>query len=114
MTAERFSRRLLPIFMTAAAIVSGAGSALLGVCGPFNDVAPDAFCPYVLEAFTAAITTGVTATTYDPNDAVSRLQMAAFLSRTVDATLKRSSRRTAMNQLWNPQSAFVLHLTTVG
>ncbi|HKA35605.1 MAG TPA: S-layer homology domain-containing protein [Thermoanaerobaculia bacterium] len=66
----------------------GVSSALLGACGPFTDVAADVFCPFVLEIFYLGITTGTTATTYDPSSNVSRLQMAAFLSRTVDGVLR--------------------------
>src|SRR6185369_12971907 len=40
---------------------------------------------------------------YDPASNVSRLQMAAFLSRSVDVVSKRASRRSAMNQYWTPQ-----------
>jgi hypothetical protein len=45
---------------------------------------------------------------------VSRLQMAAFLSRTVDGVLKRGSRRAALRQSWTVQGAANLGLTTVG
>jgi hypothetical protein len=72
------------------------------------------FCPFVLEVFTLGITTGTTPTTYDPASAVSRLQMAAFLSRSVDGVLKRGSRRAALNHFWTPQSELSLALTTVG
>src|SRR5262245_31798706 len=102
---------------TAALLLSlatGAGGALLGLCGPFTDVAADAFCPFVLEIFYLGITTGTTPTTYDPASNVSRLQMAAFLSRTVDGALLRGSRRAALDQFWTPQSASVVGLTTVG
>ena len=68
----------------------------------------------MLEIFTLGITTGTTATTYDPASGVSRLQMAAFLSRTVDGALKRGSRRAALDRFWTPQSAAVLGITTVG
>ena len=81
-------------------ILAGGASAILGTCGPFADVAADAFCPFVLEIFYLGITTGTSATTYDPTATVSRLQMAAFLSRTVDAALKRGSRRAALDQFW--------------
>ncbi len=97
----------------SAALV-GASSVLLGVCGPFTDVAADSFCPFVLEIFTLGITTGTSPTTYDPTSSVSRLQMAAFLSRSVDGVLKRGSRRAALNQFWTTQNASVLGLTTVG
>jgi len=70
------------------------------VCGPFTDAAADSFCPFVLEIFYLGITTGTTATTYDPTANVTRLQMAAFLSRTVDGVVRRGSRRAAMNRFW--------------
>jgi hypothetical protein len=98
----------------AAAALLGASSALLSVCGPFTDVAADSFCPFVLEIFTLGITTGTTPTTYDPSTSVTRLQMAAFLSRTVDGALKRGSRRAAHDQYWTSQNAGSLGLTTVG
>ena len=98
----------------AACLGSGAASYLAGICGPFTDVSDAAFCPFVLEVFYAGITTGTTPTTYDPATSVSRLQMAAFLSRTVDGTLKRAGRRTAMRQTWNTQNANALGVTTVG
>src|SRR5262245_32961095 len=107
-------RRTAGIVSLLAATLAGAGTVLLGTCGPFTDVAADAFCPFVLEIFYLGITTGTTATTYDPASNVSRLQMAAFLSRTVDSTLKRGSRRAAMDQFWTTQNASVLGLTTVG
>jgi len=98
--------------LTAAAAL-GTGSALLGSCGPFNDFTDPAFCSSVLEIFYAGITTGTTPTTYDPSDPVIRLQMAAFLSRTVDAVLKRGGRRTALGQTW-PSEEVALSVTTVG
>ena len=98
----------------AAAILIGAAGGLLGACGPFTDFTDPAFCPFVLEIFYLGITTGTTATTYDPASNVSRLQMAAFLSRTVDSALRRGSRRAAMDRFWTSQNGAVLGLTTVG
>jgi hypothetical protein len=72
------------------------------------------FCPFVLEIFTLGITTGTTATTYAPGDNVTRLQMAAFLSRSVDGVLKRGSKRAALDQFWTPQNPFGLGLTPLG
>ena len=106
--------RLPVVVALLAAFLGGAGSVLLGACGPFTDVAADAFCPFVLEIFYLGITTGTTATTYDPASNVSRLQMAAFLSRTVDGVLKRGSRRAVLDQFWTTQNATVLGMTTVG
>jgi hypothetical protein len=98
-----------------------AGTALLAAisratpCGPFTDVGDtDPFCPSVLEIFTLGITVGTTPTTYDPSGDVTRLQMAAFLSRTVDRALLRGSRRAALDQFWTPQNETVLDPTTVG
>jgi DNA-binding beta-propeller fold protein YncE len=114
MNPFRRRRALLLSTAAAAAILSGAGSALLGLCGPFTDVSDVTFCPFVLEIFYLGITTGTTPTTYDPTSSVTRLQMAAFLSRTVDRVLLRGSRRAALNQFWTTQNATVLGLTTVG
>jgi len=87
-------------FLAAAAILAGAAGGLLGTCGPFTDTANDVFCPFVLEVFYLGITTGTTSTTYDPTANVTRLQMAAFLSRTVDRVLLRGSKRAALDQFW--------------
>src|SRR6266511_966539 len=113
---ERFRSgpSLFLIFLSIVTVLFGWVSALLGVCGPFTDVAADAFCPFVLEIFTLGITTGTTPTTYDPASSVTRLQMAAFLSRGVDGTLRRGNRRAAINQFWSTGGAINLGLTTVG
>ncbi|HEV8118430.1 MAG TPA: S-layer homology domain-containing protein, partial [Thermoanaerobaculia bacterium] len=84
MTSRSRGLRLLPgALVLAASLLGGAAGRLLGVCGPFTDAAGDAFCSFVLEIFYLGITTGTTPTTFDPGSNVSRLQMAAFLSRTV-------------------------------
>src|SRR5262249_48089288 len=107
--------RMLTIFLAAAALlVGGAASRVMGICGPFTDVVPDAFCPYVLEIFTLGITTGLTPTTYDPSSSVTRLQMAAFLSRTVDGVLRRGRKRAALGQFWPLQTSTFFDVTTVG
>ena len=108
------SRLFVGLALASAAVLGGITNSALSVCGPFTDVAADAFCPFVLEVFYTGITTGTTATTYDPAGNVSRLQMAAFLSRTVDTTLKRASRRTAQRQLWTAQNTSVLGVITTG
>jgi len=98
----------------AVALLGGATNALFGVCGPFTDVSDAGFCPFVLELFTLGITTGTSPTTYDPTSSVSRLQMAAFLSRSVDGVLKRGSRRAALGQFWTNGGNANLSLTTLG
>src|SRR5262244_3610748 len=107
-------RRVLVLVPTLFTVLLSAGaSALLGVCGPFTDVSDPNFCPFVREIFTLGITTGTTPTTYDPANPVTRLQMAAFLSRSVDGVLKRGSRRAALNQFWTLQTATFFDVTTV-
>jgi hypothetical protein len=113
MAIEVSNRRLLSAAALLAAVLAGASSALFGACGPFTDVAADAFCPVVLEVFTLGITTGTTPTTYDPGSAVSRLQMATFLSRTVDGVVRRTSRRAAAAKFYLPQNPGVLGVTTL-
>jgi len=81
-------------------VLAGGANAILGTCGPFTDTANDAFCPFVLEVFYLGITTGTSPSTYDPTANVTRLQMAAFLSRTVDRALLRGSKRAALDQFW--------------
>jgi hypothetical protein len=104
---------ILPL-LAAAALAVGAGGAVLAACGPFTDEAADAFCPFVLEIYYLGITTGTSPTTFDPTSNVNRLQMAAFLSRTVDRVLARGSRRAALDQFWTPQNANVIGMTSLG
>ncbi|HKF44695.1 MAG TPA: S-layer homology domain-containing protein, partial [Thermoanaerobaculia bacterium] len=65
--AARFCRFLA---LAAAALATGSAGVLPGDCGPFTDVAADAFCPFVVELFTLGITTGTTPTTYGPSSNV--------------------------------------------
>jgi hypothetical protein len=106
----------LPLLAAVAfvAMLSGGAGALLGTCGPFTDVAADGFCSFVLEIFTLGITTGTSATTYDPASSVSRLQMAAFLSLSVDGVLRRGSPRAALRRFWSPTTQSALQKVTVG
>ena len=106
-------RRVSVFFLSLAAACLGAGSGLLGVCGPFTDVSDPGFCPFVLEIFFLGITTGTTPTTYDPASSVTRLQMAAFLSRTVDRTLQRASSRAVREQFWTPVVPVDMGVTTL-
>jgi hypothetical protein len=86
---------------------------LVAACGPFTDFTDAAFCPFVLGIFYTGITTGTTPTTYDPTAAVTRLQMAAFLSRTVDTAVKKASARTSHRQNWTTRDAEAFGLTTL-
>ena len=101
------------VLIVLAAAATGASASLLGVCGPFTDVAAKAVCRRVLEIFYLGITTGTTATTYDPAGNVSRLQMAAFLSRGVDNLLRRAGKRAALRQFATPAVGDHLGSTTI-
>jgi hypothetical protein len=92
-----------------------------GTCGgasvtiPFTDV-PNTnifFCS-IAAAYFSGLTNGTSATTYSPNATVPREQMAAFVTRTLDQSLKRGSRRAALDRFWTTQGANSLALTTVG
>ena len=95
-TCKRLSRAL---GLVAAALLAGGAGSVLGSCGPFTDTAADGFCPFVLEVFTLAITTG---TTRRPirRMTTNRLQMAAFLSRTVDRSVQRGGQSAALARFW--------------
>lgn len=110
------SRKLLivPLLILLLAI-GGATSFLFASCGPFTDVG-SLICPFVLELYYSGITAGTTATTFSPNDPVTRGQMAVFTSTALDLSLARSSRRAALGQWWIPTPHYDagLGLTTVG
>ncbi|HKF43147.1 MAG TPA: hypothetical protein VKG01_08610 [Thermoanaerobaculia bacterium] len=115
MTFSRLRRRAFVLLTVALlALFAGLTHGLLGVCGPFTDTPSDPFCVFILEVFYMGITTGTTPTTYDPTGNVNRTQMAAFLSRTVDRTLQRGSRRAVLDQFWTPQNSGILGVTPVG
>jgi S-layer family protein len=112
------------VLMTALMLIITIASTRLradsGNCGgttivlPFTDVAGNPFFCEIAEAFFSELTNGTTSTTYSPSQNVSREQMAAFITRTMDQSLTRGSRRTALKQFWTPMSANDLALTTVG
>jgi hypothetical protein len=81
---------------------------------PFTDVMSSPFFCQIAEAFFSGLTSGTSATTYSPSANVTREQMAAFITRTMDQSLKRGSRRAALDQYWTPTSPDRLALTTVG
>jgi len=110
-------RRRQRFLAAALALLLGVltgGISLFASCGPFTDFTDAVFCQFVLEIFYLGITTGTTPTTYEPASPVSRLQMAAFLSRTVDAALRRGSRRASMGHFFSPTTTGALAITTVG
>lgn len=91
-----------------------------GSCGgtsitlPFTDVSSSSifFCS-IAEAYLSALTNGTTPTLYSPSANVPREQMAAFITRTLDQSLKRGSRRAALDQFW-ADNALTSHGPIVG
>lgn len=113
------------LLLAAAMVIITAGSTSLnadtGTCGgasitlPFTDVpAGSVFFCSIAEAFFSGLTNGTTPTTYDPSTNVPREQMAAFVSRTMDQSVKRAGRRAALDQYWTTQTSNNLGLTTIG
>ncbi len=112
------------ILIAAMVIITAASTYMradTGTCGgasitlPFTDVpSGNVFFCSIAEAYFSALTNGTSPTTYNPSDPVPREQMAAFVTRTMDQSLKRGSRRAALKQFWTPTSADGLGLTTVG
>jgi hypothetical protein len=92
-----------------------------GTCGgvsvtiPFNDVpGSNPFFCAIAEAYLSGLTNGTSATTYSPSANVPREQMAAFITRTMDQSLRRGSRRAALDQWFSPTASQSIGRTTVG
>lgn len=86
---------------------AGAGTTL-----PFTDVpGSNIFFCSIAEAYVSGLTNGTSATTYSPSDPVTREQMGAFVTRTMDQSLKRGSRRAALDQFWTTKGPGSLGLT---
>ena len=106
--------------MASLTILSSRLQADTGSCGgatttlPFTDVQGNPFFCLIAEAYFSGLTAGTSATTYSPGANVTREQMAAFITRTMDQSLKRGSQRAVAKKWFTPQDANSLTLTTVG
>src|SRR5437879_1366217 len=94
---------LLISLMVSVTLLSTRMQADTAFCGgqfitvPFTDVAGNLFfCP-IAEAYFSGLTNGTTPTTYSPSQNVPREQMAAFITRTMDQSLKRGSGRASLD-----------------
>src|SRR5436190_9777523 len=67
---------------------------------PFEDITGNSFFCQIAAAYFSGLTNGTSATTYSPTAPVAREQMAAFVTRTLDQSLKRGSNRGALDQWW--------------
>jgi hypothetical protein len=112
---------LLISLMANLTILSSRIQADTGNCGgvtitlPFTDVAgSNIFFCSIGAAYFSGITAGTSATTYSPAANVTREQMAAFTSRTLEQSLKRSHTRAALGEWWTNKNtnARTLILTT--
>jgi hypothetical protein len=90
-------------------VLSSRLQADTGNCGgatttlPFTDVMGNPFFCQIAAAYFSGLTNGTTATTYSPAQNVTREQMAAFITRTMDQSLKRGSKRAVAKKWWTPQ-----------
>ena len=81
---------------------------------PFTDVAGNPFFCTITAAYFTGLTNGTDLTHYSPSANVTRDQMSAFITRTLDQAVKRSSPRIALSQSWNTQSANSALLVNIG
>lgn len=111
---------LLVAVLTLITVASTRLQADTGTCSsatftlPFTDVMGNPFFCSIAEAYFSALTNGTTATTFGPAANVTRDQMAAFITRGMDQSLKRGSLRAALNQYWTTQDGSNIALTAVG
>jgi hypothetical protein len=111
---------LLISLMVNLAILSTNIKADTGSCGgatttlPFTDVQGNLFFCQIAAAYFSGLTAGTSATTFSPAQNVTREQMAAFTTRTLDQSLKRGSKRAVTKKWWTPQNEGSLTLTDVG
>jgi hypothetical protein len=111
-TRSRVIRLFLLISLIASlTVLSIRLQADTGSCGeatitlPFTDVQGNAFFCQIAAAYFSGLTNGTGAgTTYSPTAPVSREQMAAFTTRTLDQSLKRGNKRAALGEWWTNTS----------
>lgn len=120
-TSERYRRAIALMGLMATIIVTSSHlRADTGTCGgasitlPFTDVMNSTFFCQIAEAYFSGLTDDTAETKYGPSNKVRREHMAAFTTRTMDQSLKRGSRRAALDQYWTTQGASNVALTAVG
>jgi hypothetical protein len=115
-----FKIALLVSLLLIISMLSTRLKADTGLCGgttttlPFTDVQGNPFFCAIAAAYFSGLTNGTSSTTYSPTERVPREQMAAFVTRTLDQSLKRGSRRAALGQWYTPTSLSPTALTIVG
>jgi hypothetical protein len=112
------------LLLTLILIVVFASSRLqadTGTCGgraitlPFTDVpAANGFFCQIASAFFSGLSNGTTATTYSPSDPVTREQMAAFVSRTLEQSIRRNNLRAVTKKWYLPPDPTGITVRGVG
>lgn len=111
---------LLISLIVSLTLISSNLEADTGTCGgvtvtlPFNDVMSSPFFCQIAAAYFSGLTNGTSDVTYSPTANVTREQMAAFITRTMDQSLKRGSERAVTEKWWTPENVNSLTLTDVG
>jgi hypothetical protein len=111
---------LLISLMAGLTMLAGRIQADSGSCGgltvtlPFTDVQGNPFFCLIAQAYVSGLAAGTSATTYSPASIVTREQMAAFITRTMDQSLKRGSPRAALGEWWINKSPVFNTATSTG
>jgi|ERR1041384_664783 hypothetical protein len=100
----------LLVLVVVLTVTSTRQQADTGICDggaavtiPFTDVpSGNIFFCSIAAAYFEGLTNGTTPTTYSPAAPVQREQMAAFVTRTLDQSLRRGSQQAILNQWWIP------------
>lgn len=112
------SLALLVAVLTVTSVRLRADTATCGggsVTLPFTDVpAASTFFCSIASAFNSGLTNGTSPTTYSPAANVTREQMAAFVSRTLEQAIRRNNLRSVTRKWDLPPDATGITLTTVG
>src|SRR5436853_7659203 len=99
---------MLLALLVSLTVLSSSIKADTWTCGgvtitlPFNDVMASPFFCQIATAYFSGLTNGTSANTYSPANVVNREQMAAFITRTMDQSLKRGSERAITEKWWTP------------
>ena len=113
----RIRATLIAFALIGVAVISTRHKADTGTCStqvitlPFTDIAGSGFFCTIAEAYFSGLTNGTDATHYSPTANVTRDQMSAFITRTLDQSLKRGSERAALDQFWTTQTTGGLGIT---
>lgn len=82
---------------------------------PFTDVpAANVFFCSIASAFYSGLTNGTSGTTYSPSANVPREQMAAFVSRTLEQSIRRNNLRAVTKKWYMPPDPTGITLTVTG